>query len=117
MAKYIFSSKFKKIEREPLYYNIQVSVDKDFYVSNDMYGPGFEFQFYADTPILLKRFENIWHDDNKILLIHKPMGFTNLNLNDSIFFTICESEYPFPDVIQVVYERTTFTFTPIPVYE
>jgi hypothetical protein len=33
------------------------------------------------------------------------------------FFTICNGDYPLPEILSVVYDGVTFTFTPIPVYE
>jgi hypothetical protein len=38
MSKYIFATKFKKIEKEPLYYNMQISVDKDYIYYSGRYG-------------------------------------------------------------------------------
>lgn len=121
MSKYIFATKFKKIEKEPLYYNMQLSVDKDCTASSVGYkNPVMEdTYFYKDSPIILTFISrNHWEDSKNFgLVIEKPSTYTNLYLKGMIFFRICDGDYPLPEIIQVDHNGTIFTFTPIPVYE
>lgn len=75
MSKYIFVTKFKKIEKEPLYYNMQLSVDKDCTASSVGYkNPGVEdTYFYKDSPIILTFISgNHWEDSKNFgLMIEK----------------------------------------------
>jgi hypothetical protein len=113
MAKYIFATKFKKIEKEPLYYNIQVSVDKDF-----IDDAPFPQIIYADSPITLffDSSSYIWEAKDMFFRIHKLFGVLKL-VGDTMVVEICDGDYPFPEIIQVDHNGTIFTFTPIPVYE
>jgi hypothetical protein len=118
MSKYIFATKFKKIEKEPLYYNMQISVDKDYIY------PGLpdSVSFYKDSPIILTppspSSHNNWQSDNNTVAVYKMNGRMNLYIPTGMYsFTICDGDYPFPEIISVVYNGVTFTFTPIPVYE
>jgi hypothetical protein len=128
MAKYIFATKFKKIEKEPLYYNMQISVDKDCLASEvgivPPVLPGDEpvdFHFYKDSPIILSFiFENYWGTGKYMggLEIKNEGGdTTRLFLDEVSIFSICEGYYPLPEIVSVVKNGVTFTFTPIPVYE
>lgn len=122
MAKYIFATKFKKIEKEPLYYNMQISVDKDCTASSVGYkNPGVEdTHFYKDSPIILTftfASRNHWESSKNFgLMIEKTSTYTSLILKGMVFFRICEGDYPCPETISVVMKDVTFTFTPIPVY-
>lgn len=51
------------------------------------------------------------------LVIRKPGEKTNFYISGMIFLEICDGYYPLPEVISVVKNGVTFTFTPIPVYE
>lgn len=132
MSKYIFATKFKKIEKEPLYYNIQVSVDKDWTYSGGgamraVPHPGSEeIHFYKDSPIMLhfttvNTFGDVaWYaDENREIGIYTPTSHTNFYLCYMPYFNICEGPYPLPEIISILDKSTgtTFTFTPIPVYE
>lgn len=131
MAKYIFSTKFKKIEKEPLYYNIQLTVDKDISVGEyDGIMPPYGERYvtlYKDNPIMLKLRDDwlpfgddCWVSDNGILVIlnFNDPGSSTFRINGVTLFFIDENKiYPLPEILQYVYRNTTFTFTPIPVYE
>ena len=125
MAKFALTSKAKK---KLSYYNMQISVDKDF-----IYHPRFpeagappgveEIYFYKDSPIILTfmpdRHDPSWASSeiyDEININTTPVG-TNLYLLGIHLVNICDGDYPLPEVISVVYDDTTFTFTPIPVYE
>ena len=122
MTKYIFATKFKKIEKEPLYYNMQVSVDKD-YAHPGGSAPGMPdvINFYKDSPIILPFASvNYWIPTNDYnIYIDAPGSTTTTNLYFFGYYicSICEGHYPLPEIISVVYIDVTFTFTPIPVYE
>ena len=77
--------------------------------------------FYKDSPYVLTFIaEDSWRlNFNKLggLEIHKPRETTNLYLYGMIFFEICDGTFPISEVISVVKDGVTFTFTPIPVYE
>ena len=108
------------LKSKPLYYNIQISVDKDC-----TYDTGHRttqtFTFYKDSPYVLTFIaDDQWRlNFNELggLEIYKPRETTNLYLYGMVFFKICDGTFPFPEVISVVYSGVTFTFTPIPVYE
>lgn len=128
MAKFTLTSKFKKTNLGPLYYNMQISVDKDFtYHSNHLEAgapPGVEdINFYKDSPIILSftsiRPETSWASSEIYdeININTTLAGTSLYLLGMALFKICDGSYPLPEVISVVYGDTTFTFTPIPVYE
>jgi hypothetical protein len=123
MSKYIFATKFKKIEKEPLYYNLQVSVDKTCSAAdiNALGDPGFHnIIFYEHSPIILTFVsENYWKfsSENFTMETKKPVTYTNLCLNSIPLIYICEGTYPLPETVSVVKNGVTVTFTPIPVYE
>ena len=85
---------------------------------------GIEYHtLYADKPIILKDSSS---NKSQIQFYNEDKEWEVVSINDKTklklvsqltIIDICEGKYPFPDVIQVVYEGTTFTFTPIPVYE
>ena len=117
MIRYILGTILKS---KPLYYNIQISVDKDCtYDTKQHESP--TITFYKDSPYVLTFIaEDIWRlNFNELggLEIDKPRETTNLYLYGMIFFEICDGTFPLPEVISVVYSGVTFTFTPIPVYE
>lgn len=56
-------------------------------------------------------------DVDGILEIRKPSTSTNFYISGVIYLEICDGTYPLPEVISVVKDEVTFTFTPIPVYE
>lgn len=82
--------------------------------------------FYKDSPYVLTFAPEedssymIWGlsvDSYTELVIHKPGEGTILSISGMAFIKICSGDYPLPEVISVVKDNVTFTFTPIPVYE
>lgn len=128
MAKYIFATKFKKIEKEPLYYNIQVSVDKDFSTIHPI-DPGYKIEIYKDVPIVMEYLkDNIskfgfpqWGSiiDSAISKGGgKDEGQMWFYLCGGPLFCMCQDyDFYISEIIQVDHNGTIFTFTPIPVYE
>lgn len=127
MSKYIFATKFKK---EPLYYNIQVSVNKDFNLSKgSLWLIPNSIRIYRDSPILFTNngfnewsFEvaepgNIQSFGIRTSAISTTL--THLYFFSTAYLDICEGEYPLPEIISILDKSTNtrFTFTPIPVYE
>lgn len=114
MTRYIFGTGLKK---KPLYYNIQISVDKDYTYTDNMPTGYAEIKFYKDSPIILTFESQDWWSSSEKITIRKPIESTNLYLFEMGFFAICNGSYPLPEVISVIHNEVTFTFTPIPVYE
>lgn len=117
MIKYFLGTILKS---KPLYYNIQISVDKDCtYNTKQPESP--TITFYKDSPYVLTFIAyDIWRlNFNEFggLEIHKPSETTNLYLYGMIFFKICDGTFPISEPTLVVKDEVTFTFTPIPVYE
>ena len=80
-----------------LYYNIQISVDKDCtYDTKQHESP--TITFYKDSPYVLTFIaEGEWRlNFNEFggLEIHKPIETTNLYLYGMIFFKICDGTFP-----------------------
>jgi hypothetical protein len=77
-----------------------------------------EIYFYKDYPIILTRRSGDHWTSSEIgnIDIITP-GSTVFQLWHMTYFEICDGFYPLPEIISVVYDGTTFTFTPIPVYE
>ena len=82
--------------------------------------------FYKDSPYVLTFTPEeastymIWGlslNSYTQLVIHKPGGDTIFSISGMPFLKICYGSYPLPEVISVVKDEVTFTFTPIPVYE
>lgn len=120
MAKYIFSTKFKKIEKEPLYYNMQVSVDKDYEWDNDVNLPS--FFLYKDQPITLQFVDDVpphieWRSNDSRIRLQTGPASTHLLICGMMECRISDGTYPLPETVSVVHDGVTFTFTPIPVYE
>jgi hypothetical protein len=128
MAKYIFATKFKKIEKEPLYYNIQVSVDKDYSNMNPM-EPGYEIEIYKDAPIVMEYLKDSiselgfpqWGSTIHSAIsrgIGRNEGQLWFYLEGESMFCMCQDyDFYITEIIQVDHNGTIFTFTPIPVYE
>ena len=57
MPRYIFGTGLKK---KPLYYNIQISVDKDYTYTDNMPTGQMEIKFYKDSPIVLNFVSQDW---------------------------------------------------------
>lgn len=123
MTKFTLTSKAK---RTPLYYNMQVSVDKDC-PANDFGSllPSSIFYFYKDQPVIYTfGSENNWYLPGRQgewirtytqgETITTCMWFTGIP-----GFKICDGQYPLPETISVLNDKNgvTITFTPIPVYE
>jgi hypothetical protein len=108
-------------EPEPLYYNMQLSVDKDCSTSElgfPLFAGGKDFNFYKDSPIILSFIsENRWAMDGNRLEIEKNTAYTSFYLDSLCLISICEGHYPLPETISIIENDVTFTFTPIPVYE
>ena len=117
MIKYFLGTILKS---EPLYYNIQISVDKDCTYDTKQHASP-TITFYKDSPYVLTFItEGEWRlnfNNYGGLEIRKPIETTNWYLYGMVFFKICDGTFPLPEVISVVKEEVTFTFTPIPVYE
>ena len=107
------------LKTEPLYYNIQISVDKDCTYDTNNGTP--TITFYKDSPYVLTFIaDDFWRlNFNELggLEIYKPRETTNLYLYGMIFFKICDGTFPISEPTLVVKDEVTFTFTPIPVYE
>jgi hypothetical protein len=116
-------------EPEPLYYNIQVSVNKDIHaISLNPLPKEYEnLIFYKDSPIILSFIsENYWagyFDSSERYELSISMdedGVTCLLLDNTFLIEICYESFPLPEIISIyrgVLENAEFTFTPIPVYE
>lgn len=106
---------------EPLYYNIQVSVDKDF-----IYDPG-NINVYKNSPEILypatTNYPHSWGGNisttpSKFGIVYDDVyEVTKFYIEDYAMFDICEGQYPMPNIITIEYNGINFTFTPIPVYE
>ena len=108
------------LKSEPLYYNIQISVDKDCtYDTKQHESP--TITFYKDSLYVLTFItEGEWRlnfNNYGGLEIRKPIETTNLYLYEIVFFEICDGTFPISEPTLVVKDEVTFTFTPIPVYE
>lgn len=129
MSKYIFATKFKKIEKEPLYYNIQVSVDKDIRaISLNPLPKEYEnLIFYKDFPIILSFISENYYagyldssERYELSISMENDGVTCLLLDNMFLTEICYEPFPLPEIISIYrgyMESARFTFTPIPVYE
>lgn len=123
MAKFTFSFKFENIEKEPLYYNIQLSVDKDFEWDEDESLPS--IFLYKDQPIILQFVENVHDYPNNIEWKNNEHHIILRTYNSSTYMFIAgmmvfnkDWRFPLPETVSVVGSGdTTFIFTPIPVYE
>lgn len=109
---------------EPLYYNIQVSVDKD-YIYDQSYNT---YNIYKDSPEIFYHTTNTnyphsWYgrlssSPQKFgIVYHDVYEDTKFYIDDGVVFNICEEQYPLPNIITIEYNGINFTFTPIPVYE
>jgi hypothetical protein len=126
MKKFVFASRPKSTIKTPSYYNIQVSVNKDYTI--DLNEIGFDkITLYANEPMVFvfNGYKEDWKNESTRLwnygkfIIEKRRTHTGLYYG-SIICQICEGIYPIPEIVSAPgtrYNDTTFTFTPIPVYE
>ena len=99
MIKYFLGTILKS---KPLYYNIQISVDKDCtYDTKQHESP--TITFYKDSPYVLTFIaEGEWRlNFNEFggLEIYKLSEITNLYLYGMVFFKICDGTFPISELL------------------